>query len=313
LFSRKKTDSSKDSDKVNQNRSKLTEVNKRLTLQIELLLGKIQSLEVKTDELNKIIKELQSKKEQLEISLKNIEALQKEKEEVMAMAIHDIKNPAGTIQNLVNLLESYDLNAVEQTEIHKSLLTISNRIVKIVNTVSKSIKNTKNALKINFEKQNINDVLADVAERYTGVAESKSITVKLQTEESIPHIEFDFDKLDEAVENLLNNALKFSSKGALVTIKSKLEKDYVIIEVIDNGPGLSEEDVVMAFEKGSTLSAKPTSGETSTGLGLWIVKRIIDNHNGRVWVRSKKGEGSTFAFRIPIDQSQHTPKATDEF
>ena len=69
----------------------------------------------------------------------------------------------------------------------------------------------------------------------------------------------------------------------------------------------------MAFEKGRTLNTKPTSGETSSGLGLWIVKRIIDNHNGRVWVRSKKGDGSTFAFRIPMDQNNIESKEADRF
>jgi signal transduction histidine kinase len=75
-----------------------------------------------------------------------------------------------------------------------------------------------------------------------------------------------------------------------------------VIEVSDNGLGLSEEDIKRAFSKGARLSAQPTNGEHSSGLGLWIVKKIVEAHHGRVWVRSILGKGSTFAFQIPVSQ-----------
>jgi len=72
--------------------------------------------------------------------------------------------------------------------------------------------------------------------------------------------------------------------------------------VKDTGVGLSGEDLKHSFQKGAVLSAKPTGLEKSSGLGLWIVKKIIEEHNGKVWVESKLGDGSTFAFEIPIEE-----------
>ncbi len=77
-------------------------------------------------------------------------------------------------------------------------------------------------------------------------------------------------------------------------------KNYVTVEIADNGFGLTEDEVAHAFEKGSKLSTKPTGNESSSGLGLWIAKKIVTEHDGHVWVKSKKGFGSTFAFKLPI-------------
>ena len=74
----------------------------------------------------------------------------------------------------------------------------------------------------------------------------------------------------------------------------------ISVEVKDNGYGLTENEVNYAFEKGMKLSTKPTGGESSSGLGLWIAKRIVEEHEGRVFVKSQKGLGSTFAFTLPI-------------
>jgi signal transduction histidine kinase len=292
-------------NKLNQSITNLTNENERLKLQIDLLIAKIYSLEIKTEELTKIIQELQDKKKQLTENITNLENLQKEKDEVITMAVHDIKNPAGTIQNLVNLLESYNLNATEQKEIHKSLITISNRIVKIVDEVANTVRKAKVAFEIKYRKFDINEIIGAVVSRYLAVFQSKQINL-VNNSEKMPAIEMDPDKIEDAIENLLNNALKFSPKGTTVTIQTSIKDEHAVVEVLDNGPGLSENDIIVAFEKGSKLSVKPTSGESSSGLGLWIVKRIIDEHSGRVWVRSKKGKGSTFAFRIPLEQKKQS-------
>ncbi|NOX17366.1 MAG: HAMP domain-containing histidine kinase [Chlorobi bacterium] len=278
--------------------------NEELQHQINSLLGRIDSLESQTDELKQIIAELQKKKKFLSESLVKLEKLQKEKDDAISMAMHDIKNPAGTIQNLISLLETYDLNAVEQSEVHKSLIKISTRLVKIVDEIAIAVHRTKVALKVDFSESNLNDIAKSVVDRYKLAAKTKNIEIKTDFSTKLPNVELDEGKIDEVIENLINNAVKFSPNDGEVIVRTKTDEKYVIFEVIDNGPGLSEPEVRKAFDKGSQLSAKPTGGETSTGFGLWIVQRIINEHSGKVFVRSKKGSGSTFSFRIPIRQSK---------
>jgi len=301
IFGKKKPiENSENNDKLHA----LINENEKLHDQINLLLAKINSLESQTEELQQIIVELQKKKKFLADSLEKMKKLQKEKDDVIAMAMHDIKNPAGTIQNLISLLETYDLNAVEQSEVHRSLITISNRLVKIVEEVATTVHRTKVALKVEFSESNLNEIAGNVVNRYKIAAKAKDIEIRTDFSAKLTDVELDEGKIDEVIENLLNNAVKFSPNDSEVIVKTKMDDKYVILEVIDNGPGLSEQEVRVAFEKGSQLSAKPTGGESSTGFGLWIVQRIINEHNGKVWVRSKKGNGSTFSFRIPVKQKK---------
>jgi len=282
----------------------LTEENERLQLQIDLMISKINSLYVKTEELRKIISELQNQKKLLIESIENLEELHKQKEELIAIASHDIKNPAGTIKNLVGLLETFDLTNQEQIEIHQSLINISNRIVTIVNEVSITVKRSKGTFDLNLSKNNLNVIVDLILKRYDGVATNKSIELTSKIDSSIPDILFDKNKIDEVIENLLNNALKFAPPKSSVKIITRKETEFVVFEVIDNGPGLTAEEAKMAFEKEVKLSNSPTGNENSTGLGLWIVRKFVEKHNGKVWIKSKKGVGSTFAFKIPIKQKE---------
>ena len=100
---------------------------------------------------------------------------------------------------------------------------------------------------------------------------------------------------------MLNNAIKYGPKDTEVILESFFTDTKVTIEVSDNGVGLSEEDLKNIFNKGATLSAKPTGNESSSGLGLWIVKKLVEAHHGKVWVKSKVGKGSTFVVELPIN------------
>jgi signal transduction histidine kinase len=102
------------------------------------------------------------------------------------------------------------------------------------------------------------------------------------------------------VDNLLSNAIKYSPVGGLVEIEMAIEADHVVIQVKDEGAGLSEDDVSRLFGRFQRLSAKPTAGESSTGLGLSIVKRIVELHGGRIRAESPgPGHGSTFTITLP--------------
>ncbi|ROL56167.1 sensor histidine kinase [Bacteroidetes/Chlorobi group bacterium MS-B_bin-24] len=204
------------------------------------------------------------------------------------------------IKNLVELLRSYDLTATEQQEIIDDILVTSNRIVALSQEVSRILALESSLMSLNLEEGNINDVIREVVKANSPNAKNKNINVFVDLDEKIEVFKFDRYKVYEVLDNLVSNAIKFTQKGGEVRVESSVEGDKVVIKVIDNGLGLSDEDVSRAFQRGARLSAKPTADEPTSGLGLWIVKRLVEAMKGKVWVKSVLGKGSTFAFSLPI-------------
>ncbi|GBD90228.1 sensor protein EvgS precursor [bacterium BMS3Abin04] len=289
------------------NSTKANNLLEELKLENSQLRSKLAFLEVKLDKTNEKMEELkthnselQAKTDQLNESKKKLEDLQEQKDELLSIIVHDIKNPASAIRNFIELLESYDLNAQEQQEIMSGLLETSTHILALADEVSKIMNIEKTSFKLYLSLNNINKAVDIIAKRNQPIAQKKSIKLSVTEDESIPEISMDFNKIVEVIDNFVNNAIKFAPEGIRIEIITKIENNNVVVKVADTGYGLSETDVQKAFEKGTKLSTKPTGGESSSGLGLWITKKIIEAHKGRVWVKSHKGSGSTFAFQIPI-------------
>ncbi|TAL68853.1 MAG: hypothetical protein EPN82_09295 [Bacteroidetes bacterium] len=268
--------------------------------EIEALRAQINVLQSRSYELNKQNKELEEKAEKLSKGKKELEDLQKQKDELFAVIIHDIKNPVALIKSLVELLRSYDLTATEQQEIIDDIFETTTKIVSLSQEVSRILSLESTAITLNLEQYNINEILNDVFRRNSVASKSKNISMLLDLGNDIPQIELDYQKVDEIIDNLISNAIKFSHSGGEIRIKSINAEDNVVVEISDNGLGLSEIDIQKAFQRGARLSAKPTANEPSSGLGLWIVRKLVEAHNGRVWVRSALGKGSTFAFALPV-------------
>jgi signal transduction histidine kinase len=113
----------------------------------------------------------------------------------------------------------------------------------------------------------------------------------------------DADRMREAIDNLISNAIKYSPIGGKIAVVVTHEQNTTIIRIADEGAGLSPEDLGRLFGRFQRLSAKPTAGESSTGLGLSIVKRIIDMHGGQVTANSQgPGQGSTFTVILPATE-----------
>jgi signal transduction histidine kinase len=111
----------------------------------------------------------------------------------------------------------------------------------------------------------------------------------------------DADRVRDAIDNLVSNAIKYSPIGGEIDVEVGREADSIVVQVKDQGAGLSPEDISRLFGRFQRLSAKPTAGESSTGLGLSIAKRIVDLHGGRITVDSAgPGKGATFIMTLPV-------------
>jgi len=287
-------------DMSNSKIDELTAENAQLKAEIAALRGQMEALQLRGDELYTRNKELEESVEKIAKKKSELEELQNQKDELFAMVIHDIKNPAGLIKGLVELLRSYDLTAIEQSEVMDDLVETSRKIVALSQEVCKVMALESGHMNLNYEESSVENIIQTVSRRNETAAKLKSMGIMLELPSDLPSFFVDINKMEEVLDNLVNNAIKFSHNGAKVRIRAYRQDREMVVEVSDNGLGLSEEDIKGAFQRGAKLSARPTGGELSSGLGLWLVKRIVEAHKGRVWVRSAVGRGSTFAFQIPL-------------
>jgi signal transduction histidine kinase len=152
---------------------------------------------------------------------------------------------------------------------------------------------------IRREPVDIAALVAEVADSNQPLAANKQQTITVSAPANFVTM-CDSDRMREAIDNLVSNAIKYSSIGGKIAVLVTHEQNKTIIRITDEGAGLSPEDLGRLFGRFQRLSAKPTAGESSTGLGLSIVKRIVDMHGGRVTAESGgPGQGSTFTVVLP--------------
>lgn len=267
------------------------------------LENKIKTLEEKLSVIENINNELTKKKEELSAQKHKMELLQKRKDELFAIAIHDIKNPLAAIKSYLELLESYDLSINLQNEIIQSMMESSDQIFRLTNEISEIIAREEVEYALNLKEISLKEIIDSVCSQNAAYAKTKKVKLINKSSMNIPRVLIDADKIKEVVDNLVNNAIKYGPEGTNIHISTYFTNKSITCEVSDDGVGLSEEDQKKVFIKGEKLSPRPTGSETSTGLGLWIVKSIIEEHKGKVFCVSKLGSGTTFGFELPIRQS----------
>ncbi|MCB0730759.1 MAG: hypothetical protein KDC88_06975, partial [Ignavibacteriae bacterium] len=302
--SKQMMEKSKLKSSISNNSLKLEELikeNEDLNKEIKFLENKNRKLRIKIDQMNQVIKTLEMQKSQLEKSERKLKELRLQKDETLSMVAHDIKNPASTIKNFVELLESYDLSAQEQHDVLTGLIETSSRLVRLADEFTQVISEEYTPFNLEKEKIDLRKPIENIVKVNRVKANSKNIELRLYQPDTELITNIDEEKIKEVLDNLIGNAIKFCPEKSKVDVLSQINGTSIIVEVKDNGFGLTETEISHAFEKGAKLSTKPTGNETSSGLGLWIAKKIVEAHNGKVWVKSKKGFGSTFAFSLPVN------------
>ena len=221
------------------------------------------------------------------------------KNKFLGIAAHDLRNPLTAIRGMSEMIMLLNLKEEKKADLINTINQASDHMLFLLNDLLdvSTIESGGFALKLESGS------LAEVVEsrvRLMGInAEPKKI--RLATEiGAVPEMAFDHERIIQVVDNLLSNAVKFSPPEAAVHITIGLVDERVHLSVRDQGPGIPPGELdrlFLAFEK---LSVRPTGGETSTGLGLSIVKRIVDAHAGEVIVDSEVGVGSTFTVSLPL-------------
>jgi PAS domain S-box-containing protein len=245
----------------------------------------------------KIQEELRSKKEAAE-------AAYRAKGELLAIASHDLKNPLASISGLAQIMlemkKAEPGTPAQDIEFLQSIVEASSHMSEVVKGILATEGLEQQGLTINAESMDLSRLCHDLMRVNERVAEKKGVPFTCSIAEGIS-VHGDPTRLREAFDNYVSNAIKYSPPGRKVTVMLSTIDDGRQIEfgVRDEGPGLTEDDKKKVFGKFKRLSAKPTGGELSTGLGLSIVKTIIELHHGTVGCDSEYGHGAYFWARLP--------------
>ncbi|MHB8337247.1 MAG: PAS domain S-box protein [Ignavibacteriaceae bacterium] len=259
-------------------------------------------------ELVKLNEELKLSKDVIEenLSQKNmlvekLEKLNSEKDKFFSIIAHDLRSPFQGFIGLTEIMVE-EINILSKTE----LTNISNDLNKSANSLYKLLQNLLEWSQmqkgtINFAPQEwqLSEIVGQSYENMAQRASQKGITLENNISDSI-RVNADEKMLNTVVRNLLSNAVKFTTTEGKVTISAKETNDNMVeVSVTDTGIGMSENDVNKLFKLDEKVRKPGTDGEPSTGLGLLLCKEFVENHGGKIWIKSQENIGSTFYFTVP--------------
>ena len=247
---------------------------------------------------NKLLRERQKEIEQQN---KQLVQLNEEKNEFLNIAAHDLRGPLSSLVGVAELLEHSDetdrTSRLEYIDIIKASTT---RMLNMINDLLDVNSIENNQSRVEAEKIDVVPIAERLTQIYQPQAADKNIGVEMETRFSPLEIKADESHIRSIIENLLSNAVKFSESGSNVRVRLEKEDDKAKISVIDNGPGITEEDQKRLFGRYVRLSNKPTGNESSVGLGLYIVKNLTESMNGSIRCESEPGKGSRFIVTFPL-------------
>jgi signal transduction histidine kinase len=230
-----------------------------------------------------------------------------------AMIAHDLRSPLMNVIAAAELMEQ-ELMGPVSAEQRKWLERIRANGRKLVDLTSDFLDFSKleaGQLELQKERTDLNDLLSELAENYRLPAQSKGIALTCRIPPEVAPIHADRRRLDQVLSNLLSNAVKFTREGGAIHVEAYIAHGSgVSIKVKDSGVGIPEEELGNLFQKYRQASSAKTSDHRGIGLGLVICKRIVEAHGGSICVQSKEGQGTTFTFTIPTEETTGNPGST---
>jgi PAS domain S-box-containing protein len=213
---------------------------------------------------------------------------------------HELRTPLTSIKGYSSLLLSGKIGAVDDKQ--KQCLEIideeSDRLTNLITDVLDLSKMESGKYNAKIQKCDLNDLIASAIEPLKILAKDEKIDIKLDFER-LPDIKLDVEKIKQVIINLVSNAIKFNEKNGEVSIVTKEDRDFLRISIKDTGRGIAQEDLPKLFDPFFQTQGHMTRDRGGTGLGLTIVKKIVELHNGLIDVVSVKGKGSEFLLLLP--------------
>jgi signal transduction histidine kinase/CHASE2 domain-containing sensor protein len=225
--------------------------------------------------------------------------LQQTKNDVISLVSHEMRTPLTAIQGMTELLANYEVPAERRKEM---TLAINDEVKRLTRMISEYLDITRlesGATAMRLSPVRVEHLLDRILILLEPIASARKIRLVRSIPNDLPAILADPDLLSRAVENLVSNAIKYSSDGSDVTISARADDEFLAIEVTDRGYGIPAADLERIFEKFYRVPRVQDAGTPGTGLGLSLVREIAELHRGSIAVKSEVDQGSTFTLRIP--------------
>ncbi len=252
------------------------------------------------DEMSRLNNELVNLQRQLAIKNARLEQLNEQKNQLLGIATHELRNPIASIVSGCRLIERGQMSEDKLKSTIKEIYKVSDKMLHLVDNLLDVSKIETGQLSLEKTSTDITEILTHVVEFHRLFARRKDIELKLKFSGTIPKLDIDVSKIEQVLNNLISNAIKFSPKGTEVRVLAEPGKDEFVLKVEDQGPGIPEQEQGKLFKPFSRISNRPTEGESSSGLGLSIAKNIIEAHKGRIWVENMPETGSRFVLALPV-------------
>ena len=251
----------------------------------------------KEAELNRV------RNEELTRIVKRLDEINEDKNNFIGIVSHDLRDPVSSVYSIAELiLGDYDnFTEDEKKDFINDIKTSADRVIKLLQTLLDINAIETGQFKTEFESNDLTEITKEVISYYKDRATAKNLDIRF-TEEKHSLFYGDKRSVEQIISNLLSNAIKYSPPGKNIYIKTSEVDNAVRFEIDDEGPGLTEEDQKKLFGKFMRLSARPTAGEESFGLGLSIVKKLVNMNKGKVWCESEQGKGAKFFVELPKPQ-----------
>ncbi|MEZ5673303.1 MAG: PAS domain-containing sensor histidine kinase [Thiotrichaceae bacterium] len=232
---------------------------------------------------------------EIEVKNQQLICLNQERDEFLGIVVHDLKNPLQSIQGAAELIETAfcDFSQAELVDFAQLISESSRRMFELISNLLDVNRIESGKYAVNLQEVNLVSIIYRMVKDYTQRAQAKDITLHFDV--TVPKLAWvDKNIVVQILENLISNAIKYSPTGKQVYIRLLSQQHYLRCEIEDEGPGISAEDQEKLFGKFNRLTARPTAGEHSTGLGLFIVKKLVEAIDASVWCQSQLGSGCTF-------------------
>ena len=253
--------------------------------------------------LRKAHEMLKRRKEQLE-RLNNLKSL------FLNITSHELRTPMTAIRGYAQLLtlEKFGRIGDEQRKILETIIRNIDRLDKLLNDILDVSRLESGTLKITPERCRIEEIIDNAVETMEGHARLKNIRIEKMVEYDLPDLLLDKNRMEQVITNLLSNAIKFSNRNSRILVRAKRDGENVVLEVQDFGRGIPKSKLNKIFEPFYQVDTGMDRKFGGAGLGLTIVKGIVEAHGGRVEVDSKLGEGSTFRIILPVEHVEKKGK-----
>lgn len=220
---------------------------------------------------------------------------------LVSITSHELKTPLTAIKAMSELLEAYELEPEQRKEMIGDIYQQAERLEKLIREILDASQIDSGRMPLAVEATNLKEVVGEVLDELQTQIATRKVTIDIAR--GLPDVSADRAKLAQVLVNLLTNAIKYSPEGAPVLVRASLAGGMVRVDVTDKGVGIRQEDLGRLFKKFQRISDPATRHASGTGLGLYIIKGLVELQGGSIDVKSQHGKGSTFGFTIPVHRS----------